>query len=159
MEFTTGGIAKDSVRASLAYERRENRFMISSARPHGGSGEWLGPARLAGRGRAGPRLLINRSRRFTLARLVSLGIKVRNGEVFAGRGKGLFCLSILKANARAPVSLLDPPVILAFPRNTGCFCTQLIQLPAVGSYNQTIGFGHGNTSERNSNKMDSAFVS
>jgi hypothetical protein len=79
----------------------------------------------------------------------ALGIKARDGEVLAHRGKGLFGISILEAKASAQVSLLDPPVDLASPSNTGRFGTQLIQLPAVGPYNQTIGFGHENTSEEN----------
>ncbi len=30
---------------TATYECPENRFMLGSAKPHGGSGEWLGPAR------------------------------------------------------------------------------------------------------------------
>ncbi|WP_369721127.1 hypothetical protein AB8Z38_29275 [Bradyrhizobium sp. LLZ17] len=76
-----------------------------------------------------------------------LGVEARDGETFADRGKALFRFGILKAKARALVSSLNPPINLAPLCNAGGFTTKLVQFSAVGSYNQTTSFHHGNTSE------------
>ncbi|WP_158091690.1 hypothetical protein [Bradyrhizobium canariense] len=65
----------------------------------------------------------------------------------ADQGKALGRFSILETKPRALVGSLDPPVNLVDLCNTGCFGTKLIQLPAVGSYSQTIRLDHENTSE------------
>lgn len=94
------------------------------------------------------RLIVNKGAGSRWRAFVLLGIKTRDGEIFADRGKALFRFSILEAKARALVSLLDPAVHLASACNAGRFSTQLIQLPAISSYNQTIGVDHGNTSKK-----------
>lgn len=56
---------------------------------------------------------------------------------------------------RVPLSACSIHQSILLPRAMrDAFCTQLIQLPAVGSYNQTIGFQHGNTSEGKSNNYE-----
>jgi hypothetical protein len=59
-----------------------------------------------------------------------------------------FFASALSKQKRPRVGSLDPPVNLAFARNTGSFSAQLIQFPAVGSYNQTVCLDHENALQK-----------
>jgi len=68
--------------------------------------------------------LLPLARRFMPGQVVRLSIPARNAEAVAATGKGLFCLRIFKAKARANVCRIDRPVDLASSCNAGGLAEQ-----------------------------------
>lgn len=71
-----------------------------------------------------------------------LAVSARNAEAAASTREDLFCLRIFKAEARADIGMIDPPIKFTVLCNARGFSSQQIQLSSSNVDDQAIFLGH-----------------